>query len=262
MSKELNGRELASFIKERQAAQVRSLRGRKIFPKLAIFYDNDSPVIAKYMELKQLYGEDINAEVDVVKITTDNAVAELQKAANDDSIQGIIVQLPLKEVDMAILDEIPLEKDVDGLREQSDTATAMAIHWLLTGYNIDLPNLKLAVVGRGKLVGRPLIRMWQESGYDVSIFGRDGDLNELKGYDVIVTATGVPHLIKSEMLKPGAVVVDAGTASEGGVLVGDLDEAARERSDLILTPKIGGVGPLTVTMLFERLLQACEKAKK
>lgn len=262
MSKELNGRELASFIKERQAAQVRSLRGRKIFPKLAIFYDNDSPVIAKYMELKQLYGEDINAEVDVVKITTDNAVAELQKAANDDSIQGIIVQLPLKEVDMAILDEIPLEKDVDGLREQSDTATAMAIHWLLTGYNIDLPNLKLAVVGRGKLVGRPLIRMWRESGYDVSVFGRDGDLNELKDYDVIVTATGVPHLIKSEMLKSGAVVVDAGTASEGGVLVGDLDETVRERNDLVLTPKIGGVGPLTVTMLFERLLQACEKAKK
>lgn len=262
MSKELNGRELASFIKERQAAQVRSLRGRKIFPKLAIFYDNDSPVIAKYMELKQLYGEDIHAEVDVVKITTDNAKAELQKAAQDDSVQGIIVQLPLKEVDMSILDEIPLEKDVDGLREQSDTATAMAIHWLLTGYNIDLPNLKLAVVGRGKLVGRPLIRMWRDSGYDVHVYGRDGDLNELKDFDVVVTATGVPHLIKSEMLKPGAVVVDAGTASEDGVLVGDLDEAARERDDLILTPKVGGVGPLTVTMLFERLLQACEKTKK
>lgn len=259
MSEKLNGRELASFIKERQASQVRSLRGRKIFPKLAIFYDNDSPVIAKYMQLKQRYGEDIDIAVDVVKITTDNAKTELQKAAKDSSVQGIIVQLPLESVDMSILDEIPLEKDVDGLREQSDTATAMAIHWLLTGYNVDLPNLKLAVVGRGKLVGRPLIRMWKDSGYDVSVYGRDGDLNELINYDVIVTATGVPHLIKSEMLKQGAVVVDAGTASEGGVLVGDLDEKAREREDLILTPKIGGVGPLTVTMLFERLLQACEK---
>mgnify|MGYP002518290718 CR=1 FL=1 len=127
MSEKLNGRELASFIKERQAAQVRSLRGAKIFPKLAIFYDNDSPVIAKYMELKQRYGSDIQIDVDVVKITTDNAVAELQKAAKDDKIQGIIVQLPLESVDMSILDEIPLEKDVDGLREQSDTATAMAI---------------------------------------------------------------------------------------------------------------------------------------
>lgn len=262
MSEKLNGRELASFIKERQAAQVRSLRGAKIFPKLAIFYDNDSPVIAKYMELKQRYGADIQIDVDVVKITTDNAAEELRKAANDNNVQGIIVQLPLESVDMSILDEIPLDKDVDGLREQSDTATAMAIHWLLTSYNVDLPNLKLAVVGRGKLVGRPLIRMWTESGYDVKEFGRDGDLNELKDFDVIVTATGVPHLIKSEMLKPGAVVVDAGTASEDGVLVGDLDEAAREREDLILTPKTGGVGPLTVTMLFERLLQACEKLRK
>ncbi len=262
MSEKLNGKELASFIQERQAAQVRSLRGSKVFPKLAIFYDNDSPVIAKYMELKQSYGADIQIDVDVVKITTDNAVEELQKAANDDNIQGIIVQLPLKFVDMSILDEIPLEKDVDGLREQSDTATAMAIHWLLTSYGVDLPHLKLAVVGRGKLVGRPLIRMWTESGYNVKEFGRDSDLNELKDYDVVVTATGVPHLIKGEMLKSGAVVVDAGTASEGGVLVGDLDEAARERSDLILTPKTGGVGPLTVTMLFERLLQACEKKRK
>jgi len=261
MSEKLNGSELASFIKERQAAQVRSLRGRKIFPKLAIFYDNDSPVIAKYMELKQRYGEDIQIEVNVVKITTDNAVEELRKAANDEATSGIIVQLPLQTVDLSILEEIPLEKDVDGLREQSDTATAMAIHWLLTSYGVELPKLKLAVVGRGKLVGRPLIRMWTESGYDVKAFGRDGDLNELKEFDVIVTATGVPHLIKSEMLKEGAVVVDAGTASEDGILVGDLDESVRQRDDLVLTPKIGGVGPLTVTMLFERVLQACERKR-
>jgi methylenetetrahydrofolate dehydrogenase (NADP+)/methenyltetrahydrofolate cyclohydrolase len=261
MSKELNGRELASFIKERQAAQVRSLRGRKIFPKLAIFYDNDSPVIAKYMELKQLYGEDIHAEVDVVKITTDNAKAELQRAAQDDSVQGIIVQLPLKEVDMSILDEIPLEKDVDGLREQSDTATAMAIHWLLTGYGVELPKLKLAIVGQGKLVGRPLAKMWRDSGYDVTTFTKGDDLNQLINFDVIVTATGAPGVITSEMLKIGATVVDAGTASEDGVIKGDLADEVRERDDLILTPKIGGVGPLTVTMLFERVLQACEKQK-
>ena len=82
-------------------------------------------------------------------------------------------------------------------------------------------------------------------------------MNELVNYDVIVTATGVPGLIKSEMLKDGATIVDAGTASEDGVIKGDLDEAARERDDLTLTPKIGGVGPLTVTMLFEQVLKAC-----
>lgn len=258
--KELNGRDIADFIKERQAAQVRSLRGRKIFPKLAIFYDNDSPVIAKYMSLKQRYGDDIHVDVDVIRISADDAAEKIRAAAEDPAIHGIIVQLPLAECDMAILNEIPLAKDVDGLRGKTDTATAMAIHWLLTSYGVDLPNKKLAIVGRGKLVGAPLIRMWRESGYDVMVFGRGDDLNLLADRDVIVTATGVPGLIKSEMLGQGAIVVDAGTASEGGVIKGDLDDAVRERDDLTLTPKIGGVGPLTVTMLFEQVLKAAQKS--
>ncbi len=255
--KELNGSELAGFIKERQAAQVRSLRGQKIFPKLVIFYDNDSPVIAKYMQLKQIYGADINVEVEIVRISADDAVEKLRAAANDEKVQGIIVQLPLKVCDMSILDEIPLKKDVDGLRGQSDTATATAIHWLLTGYGVDLKNKKLAIVGQGKLVGAPLTKMWRESGYDVQVFDKGDDLNLLAEREVIVTGTGVPGLIKSEMIAYGATVVDAGTASEGGIIRGDLDEAVRERDDLILTPKVGGVGPLTVAMLFENVLKAC-----
>ena len=75
--KELNGRELAGYVKERQARQVRQLRARKIFPKLAIFYDNDSPVIAKYMSLKQIYGEDIHIDVEVIKISADDAAEKL-----------------------------------------------------------------------------------------------------------------------------------------------------------------------------------------
>jgi methylenetetrahydrofolate dehydrogenase (NADP+)/methenyltetrahydrofolate cyclohydrolase len=257
--KELNGRELAGYVKERQARQVRQLRGKKIFPKLAIFYDNDSPVIAKYMSLKQTYGEDIHIDVEVIKISKDDAAEKLKAAAEDEKVTGIIVQLPLAECDMSILDLIPLKKDVDGLRGESDTATAMAIHWLLTGYGIDLEHKKLAIVGRGKLVGAPLMKMWTESNYDVSLFHRGDDLEKLADYDVIVTATGVPGLIKSRMIKYGGVIVDAGTASEGGVIKGDLDDEARERDDLTLTPKIGGVGPLTVAMLFENVIRAANK---
>lgn len=257
--KELNGRELAGYVKERQARQVRQLRAKKIFPKLAIFYDNDSPVIAKYMSLKQAYGEDIRIDVEVIKISKDDAREKLQAAADDANVTGIIVQLPLAECDMSILDLIPLNKDVDGLRGQSDTATAMAIHWLLTGYGIDLEHKKLAIVGHGKLVGAPLEKMWRESNYDVTVFDKGDDLNLLPDYDVIVTATGVPGLIKSQMIKYGGVIVDAGTASEGGVIKGDLEDAARERDDLTLTPKIGGVGPLTVAMLFDNVIRAANK---
>lgn len=257
--KVLNGQELAGYVKERQAKQVRQLRARKIFPKLAIFYDNDSPVIAKYMSLKQQYGDDIGVGVEVIKVSAADAEEKLRAAAEDENVTGIIVQLPLKVCSMDILDLIPFEKDVDGLRGETDTATAMAIYWLLTSYGVDLQEKKLAIVGRGKLVGAPLEKMWTESNYDVTVFHKGDDLNTLADYDVVVTATGVPGLIKTEMIKYGGVVVDAGTASEGGVIKGDLDEAVRERDDLTITPKIGGVGPLTVSMLFEHVLQAAMK---
>ena len=190
----------------------------------------------------------------------------MKQASEDEQTRGIIVQLPLENVDAAIIDQIPLEKDVDGLRGQRDTATATAIHWLLTGYGVDLAKLKLGIVGRGKLVGAPLEKMWRESGYDVTVFRSKDNLAELKECDVVVSATGVAGLIKSEMLGENAIVVDAGTASEGGVLRGDLAEDVRTtRTDLTLTPRIGGVGPLTVAMLFEAVIrnaqEPTEKAK-
>lgn len=273
--KELNGRELAGFVKERQARVVRSLRGQGIVPKLVIIRDSDNPVIVKYVELKKRYGQDIGAEVEDVFVRDDEAkninsatsVMDAVRAANaDTSVSGIIVQLPLRDPARTddVVNLIAPEKDVDGLSQVNssrkfESATATAINWLLTGYNIDLSNKKIALVGHGRLVGAPLERMWKTSGLDVTIFQHDSDLNKLQDFDVIVTATGEPHLIKSEMIKPGAVVVDAGTASEDGVLVGDVDDAVRERDDLsAITPKVGGVGPLTVSVLFEDVIAAAK----
>ncbi len=278
--KELNGAEIAGYMKANQAHTVKALRSRKVRPKLVIIRDNNIPVINKYVKLKQRYGSDIGVEVE--DWLRDDVKTAIEEANNDPNVHGIIVQLPLK--DMSSVDEIVAritpQKDVDGLasdihardnveNEYSshdiifESATATAINWLLAGYDINLANSKIAIVGRGRLVGRPLIRMWQNSGYDVTAFGRASNLSELRNYQVIVTATGVPHLITSEMVAPGATIVDAGTASEGGVLVGDIDDAVRERQDLAaITPKIGGVGPLTVTTLFEHVLIAASKTSK
>ena len=125
--KELNGRELVGYIKEGQARRVRQLQAKRIVPKLAIMYDNDSPVIAKYMELKQHYGDDLGIEVEKIRLDKLNAEEMMRREAEDPFVHGIIVQLPLEKLDLKILDLIPLEKDVDGLRGQSDTATAMAM---------------------------------------------------------------------------------------------------------------------------------------
>lgn len=276
--KSLNGAEIAGYMKENQAHQVRALKSKKIQPKLVIIRDSDNPVIVKYVNLKQQYGEDIGVVVeDWFRKDVAKAITEANK---DDAVHGIIVQLPLTDISQTdeIVSEILPEKDVDGLavisheanngfRKNSsgeifESATATAINWLLAGYDVKLQGVKIALVGHGRLVGAPLERMWRNSGYNVTVFRSHSDLSELKDFDVVVSATGVPHLIKTEMVKPGAVVVDAGTASEDGVLVGDVDEAVRERTDLsAITPKVGGVGPLTVTALFEHVLMAAKSSK-
>ena len=150
-------------------------------------------------------------------------------------------------------------KDVDGLGIDAkyDSATATAILWLLAGYDVDLSQQKIALVGRGKLVGAPLFKMLTNSGHQVELFHRGSDLTKLKQFDIIITATGVPGLISDSMIKPNAVIVDAGTASENGVLKGDVADNVRTRTDLAaITPVKGGVGPLTIAALFDHLIQA------
>ncbi len=264
--KSLNGAEVAGYMKENQAHAVKMLNAHKIHPKLVIIRNSNNPVITKYVELKKKYGEDIGVEVE--DWYREDVAGAIEIANGTIDVHGLIVQLPLEgEHDLgAVLGKIAPQKDVDGLNEDTpsdirifDSATATAINWLLSAYDIPLSKLRIALVGRGRLIGRPLLRMWQNSGYDVTVFHRGDDLSALINFDVIVSATGSPHLITNKLVKPGAVIVDAGTASEGGVLVGDVADEVRERTDLsAITPKIGGVGPLTVTALFEHVLQAAK----
>lgn len=262
--RELNGSELAGFIKERQAKQVRALRQAwHINPRLAIVTDVENPVIETYMRLKQGYGADILIDVEIHRVPAGSALEVIQELNNRDDVQGIILQLPISNSDQTeeLLESIREDKDVDGLRKKAifQAATPTAISWLLAGYGVDLKNKKVAIVGRGRLVGAPLERRWLKSGVDVTVFEKGDDLSQLVNYDIIVSATGVPGLIKSQMVKAKAVVVDAGTASENGKIVGDLSEEARQRDDVIITPKKGGVGPLTVSALFDNVITACLK---
>lgn len=262
--RELNGSELAGFIKERQAKQVRALRQAwHINPRLAIVTDVENPVIETYMRLKQRYGADILIDVEIHRVPAGGALEVIKELNNRDDVQGIILQLPISNSDQTeeLLESIREDKDVDGLRKKAifQAATPTAISWLLAGYGVDLKNKKVAIVGRGRLVGAPLEKMWLKSGVDVAVFEKGDDLSQLTNYDIIVSATGVPGLIKSQMIKTKAVVVDAGTASENGKIVGDVSEEVRQRNDVIITPKKGGVGPLTVSALFDNVITACLK---
>lgn len=264
MTRLLSGAELVSFIEERQAKQVRNLKQEHhIAPRLVVLMrDNASRVSEVYVGMKQRYAEDIGITVDVIRVAESAMKDVIHELNNDSNVHGIIVQLPLEDVSQtqAICDEIDSKKDVDGLGKNATftSATAQAIDWLLVGYNVELSGKKIAIIGNGKLVGRPLAALWNTQGQNVTVVDVDTPHAHeiIFASDIIVTATGVPRRLKSEDVKQKAVVVDAGTATEGGIVVGDADDALRERADITITPIKGGVGPLTVAVLFDHVIQA------
>jgi methylenetetrahydrofolate dehydrogenase (NADP+)/methenyltetrahydrofolate cyclohydrolase len=262
----LNGRELADYIKERQARQVRALRqAHNVFPKLAIVQTIDDPVIDSYVALKQRYGADILVEVEVYKVNQDQISGVIHRLNDDDSTHGIIIQLPLANTSATdeIVNMVAPQKDVDGLgaHAELDPATPLAIDWLVAGYNVELVGKKIAMIGNGRLVGAPLSHMWLERGYDVTVFDdQDTDMHQkLRDYSLIVTAAGVPGLVSSDDVQIGGIVIDAGTAAEHGKIVGDVADDVRSRDDITITPEKGGVGPLTVTALFDNVIRAAQK---
>jgi methylenetetrahydrofolate dehydrogenase (NADP+) / methenyltetrahydrofolate cyclohydrolase len=263
----LNGREIAGFIKERQAQEVRGLvQSRSIHPRLAIIQAKDDPVINTYVRLKKHYGADILIDVDTYMVKQEEVEPLIEKLNSDKRVHGIIVQLPVPDISKTeeIVNLVLPKKDVDALGKNAyfEPATPMAILWLLAGYNVTLAGKKILLIGRGKLVGAPLEKILKSAGHDVMVADRDTpDLKaETLQADIIITAAGSPAILFSDMIKPGATVVDAGVASEDGKTVGDLAQEVYERDDLTLTPAKGGVGPLTVCALFENVIRAARES--
>lgn len=259
----LDGAELAGFIKERQLKQVRTLRQSwRVIPRLAIIQTIDDPVIDMYVRLKKIYGADITIEVDVYKIDQAEIETQIQALNDDETVHGIIIQLPLTDPSHtdAIVNLVAPAKDVDGLGEHATLtpATAMAIDWLVAGYNVTMVGKHIAIIGNGRLVGAPLAKLWRQSGLDVTVYDSSTvDLpDQIAESHIVVTATGVPSLITRDMITPGTVLIDAGTAAEHGKIVGDVDAGVRELDDITITPIKGGVGPLTVAALFDNVIQA------
>lgn len=263
----LNGSELAGYIKERQSQEVRSIfNTHKVRPKLAIIVTVDNPVINIYIKLKKQYGADIGIDVDIYHIKQSEVKSRLEELNKDNNVNGIIIQLPIEDPKDTeeLVNLVDPDKDVDalGAKASFDPATPAAILWLLAGYNIDLRGKKVLLIGKGKLVGLPLKKILETNGNDVEIVDRqtkDLKAETLKA-DVLISATGSPAIIYSNMIKPDAVVIDAGVASEDGKTVGDVADDVYEREDISITPKKGGVGPLTVCALFENVILATKRS--
>ncbi len=255
--KRLDGRDVAGFIKARHAAVV---RGLAVPPRLVIVRQGATPATDMYLRVKQRYGQDLGLTVDTYTETPATLLDRIKTLNHDPAVTGINVELPLADdpgLTGPALAAVKLAKDIEGLAPRStfEIVTPKAILWLLAAYNIDLKGHLIAVVGQGRLVGRPLADRLEASGCKViRADEHTPDLAAaLSAADIIVSATGQSGLITPAMVAQDAVVVDAGAPHS------DLDPALYDRTDLKITPNPGGVGPMTVAALFDNLLIAAQK---
>lgn len=244
----------------------------KLKPILAVIWIGDDPVSARYVEQKERAAEFLGIHFDIIKFSPSvrSAVVEERiKILNDDpTVAGIVLQLPLPKTlnQRQLIELVGAEKDVDALRFCNKLHCAfrppavLAIIQALKTSKVNLRDASVAVVGRGVLVGGPLIRVLVHEVEDLRI--ADDKTPNLATIttdaDVVISATGHPGLIKPGMIKKGAILIDAGTSDVQGTLTGDVDPKAVEKSSFY-TPVPGGIGPMTVALLYRNLLTAALK---
>lgn len=227
---------------------------------LGIIVGDKNPVINSFVKIKERAAERLGVTLVREELpegtNTHEAVAAVLSLA--EKVDGIIVQLPLpNQIDVeAVLAAIPGEKDVDGisLSPRVRPPVAEAVKEILEYSNTDVAGKKAAVVGSGRLVGRPCAKLLEELGVSVTVLDRGDSLDALTDADVVVLGTGEPGLVQPEHLKQGVILVDAGTSEDGGKVKGDADPACAEVAS-VFTPVPGGVGPVAVAMIFKNLYE-------
>ncbi|MGA9275419.1 bifunctional 5,10-methylenetetrahydrofolate dehydrogenase/5,10-methenyltetrahydrofolate cyclohydrolase [Ilumatobacter sp.] len=203
----------------------------------------------------------------------DQVEAVVRALAADDSVHGILVQLPLPEgLDPEpVLDLIPAEKDVDGLTERSMgrlvrgrpglvSCTPLGVMRLLEKYDVPTSGKRAVVIGRSTLVGLPLSLLLNRKGVDATVtmaHSRTADMVAVvREADIVVGAAGQARMITADMVKPGAAVIDVGVSRTEAGIVGDVDQDPVSEVAGWLTPMPGGTGPMTIACLLENTLSA------
>ncbi len=279
----LDGKALSNKIKEEVKKEVQELQNEKnIRPGLAVVLVGDDPASATYVASKGRACENAgiySIEHKMPESTSQEELLELiDKMNKDPKLDGILVQLPLPEhIDTrTVLESIDPLKDVDGFHPYNvgrmvsnlDTflpATPFGVMRMFEENNIDLIGKDAVVIGRSDIVGKPMASLLTNAGATVTVcHSKTKDLNfYTQKADIIVIAVGIPHLLKANMIKEGAVVIDVGiNRLDTGKLTGDADfEDCKDKCSLI-TPVPGGVGPMTIGMLLKNTLKAAKLREK
>ncbi|HDJ7427213.1 bifunctional methylenetetrahydrofolate dehydrogenase/methenyltetrahydrofolate cyclohydrolase FolD [Staphylococcus aureus] len=281
IAKILDGKQIAKDYRQGLQNQVEALKEKGFTPKLSVILVGNDGASQSYVRSKKKAAEKIGMISEIVHLeetaTEEEVLNELNRLNNDDSVSGILVQVPLsKQVsEQKILEAINPDKDVDGFHpinigklyidEQTFVpCTPLGIMEILKHADIDLEGKNAVVIGRSHIVGQPVSKLLLQKNASVTILhSRSKDMaSYLKDADVIVSAVGKPGLVTKDVVKEGAVIIDVGnTPDENGKLKGDVDYDAVKEIAGAITPVPGGVGPLTITMVLNNTLLA-EKMRR
>jgi methylenetetrahydrofolate dehydrogenase (NADP+)/methenyltetrahydrofolate cyclohydrolase len=266
----IDGKALAAKVREEVAAEVEELG----HVGLATVLVGDDPASHVYINLKQRHARDAGIEARDLKLpadtTQDELLATIDELNADDSVDGLLVQLPLPDHldESRVIEAIDPGKDIDGIhpfnagmlylgRPRLVPGTPLGIMRMLAEYDIELRGARAVVIGRSAIVGKPMAHLLLQANATVTIcHSRTVDLERhTLDADVLVAAVGQLHLVGADMIKAGATVIDVGMNRTENGLFGDVDPGAMEIAGH-MTPVPGGVGPMTVAMVLKNTASA------
>lgn len=278
----IDGKKLAALYEAELKEEVKNLNLALCGVNILI---GDDPSSVLYTQIKEKKAQELGISFKTLRFSLgaasispggwmEEVVRKIEEMNEDPKIQGIMIQLPVPEKFLEghtldeLLEKIAPEKDIDGLNYTRKPSTFIpaavkAILMILEDEKIKVKGKKVVVVGKSDLVGKPAAKELEKLGGKVVVCDSKTDnlCQETKKADLIVSATGVPHLLKGEMVKEGVVVIDVGTSSIGRsssgreIIAGDVDFLSVYSKVSKITPVPGGVGPVTVMALFKNMVQ-------
>ncbi len=274
-AKVLDGKELSKKTEVYIEKEVCDLISKGIKPTLATILVGSDPASETYVKMKRNTCKRVGMDSIAIELpentSTDELLKTIKKLNNDDKVHGILLQHPVpSQIDeRKCFDEISIEKDVDGVTclgfgnmsmglPAYGSCTPAGIIRLIKEYELEIEGMNAVVVGRSPILGKPMAMMLLNLNATVTIcHSRTKNIEDIiKTADLIVGAVGIPRFIKSDWIKKGSVVIDAGFHPE---MCGDIDLDGIEDNAIAFTPVPGGVGPMTINTL---ILQTMESAKK
>ena len=272
----LDGKEVAQASTENLLVRVKKLNGFGRAPKLVAVLVGDDPASSTYVNMKERACNSLGIETEIKRLSKDTSTAELiqiiKDLNHDEKVDGILLQHPVpNQIDeISCFNAIDIKKDVDGVTTQGfgnmsmgldafGSCTPLGIMRILDHYKINLEGINALVIGRSQILGKPMAAMLLNANATVTTAHSKTQnlVDNLKNYDLVVVAVGLPKFVSADDLKQGSILIDAGYHPTEKC--GDVDMTNISNIVSAYTPVPGGVGPMTINTLMMNTIEAMEK---